>query len=605
MTSVPRLDSERSEFEAAGSDRRLSRLSRAMAELAGAQSIADVNTVVVSHAARALGAEIASLSLLEEDGVTLRLIGISGVKPGVQRQWARYPASMDVPAGEAVLTRSAVFVPGTAELERRYPALADAAPADRALWCLPLLSGERCLGAMSLSFGRTATPEARELEFLSTLGNACAHALERIRAQQDAADRALKLEFLAGASVELASSMDYRTTLANVARLAVPALADWCAVSILDDGVLRPLAVAHVDPAKVALAEDLERRSPPDPDATTGGPNVVRTGVSELYPEITDELLVAAARDPEHLALCRELQLHSALIVPLISQTRVLGTLTMISAESGRRYGAEDLALAEDVARRAAVAIDHAALHTQTLESALRLQRLLLPVIPTSLPGYHVAAQYHAAGHTDVGGDFYDAMALPGGRVAVAVGDVMGRGVAAAAAMAQVRAALRAYVAIDPDPVVVMTHLDALFADPGMLGARQSPHLVTLVYLLADGDRICLANAGHPPPLLLGADGHAEFLPLATSVPLGVQPEGRSASELVLHEGATLLLYTDGLIERRREDIDVGLGRLLMCADHLRDPSLTTGVSEVVEAMFHAGRDDDVTALGLRRVRDN
>jgi serine phosphatase RsbU (regulator of sigma subunit) len=148
-----------------------------------------------------------------------------------------------------------------------------------------------------------------------------------------------------------------------------------------------------------------------------------------------------------------------------------------------------------------------------------------------------------------------------------------------------------------------MTHLDALFTDSDMLGARQTPHLVTLVYLVADGDRITLANAGHPPPLLVPADEPAQFLPVATTVPLGVQPEGRTATEHVLNEGATLLLYTDGLIERRREDIDVGLDRLRACADHLVHSHLGIGVSEVVRAMYDGGRDDDVTALGLRRVR--
>lgn len=601
MNPASSVPGDRSVPDVALSDARLQRLSRAIAELAGAQDTSDVSTVVVSHAAAAVDAELASLSLLDDDGVTLRLIGLSGAQPGVQDQWSSYPATMAVPAGEAVLTRRPVTVAGTGEMERRYPVLAGHARVDRTLLCLPLLSGERCLGALSLSFEAAAPPDERELDFLTTLANACAQALERIRAQQEAADRALKLEFLAKVSAELASSMDYRATLTGVAQLAVPTMADWCGVRILEDGMLHSLAVAHVDPARVALAEELERRYPPDPGAPGGTWNVVRTGVSELHPVITDEMLVAGARDAEHLAISRELQLHSVLIVPLISQTRVLGTLTMVAAESGRRYGAEDLALAEEIARRAAVAIDNAALHTQTLESALRLQRALLPAIPPRLPGYEIAAEYRAAGYTDVGGDFYDAMALPCGRVAVAVGDVMGRGVAAAAAMAQVRAAIRAYVAIDPDPVTVMTHLDALFADQDMFAERDDPQLVTLIYLLADGERITLANAGHPPPLVLDPGGAARLLPLADSVPLGVRPEGRAARELHLAEGATLVLYTDGLIERRGEDIDRGLDRLLAGAPVLHQPCVKTGLRELVEAMHDPERDDDVTALALRR----
>lgn len=580
-------------------DVRLQRLSAVIAELAGARTFADLNTVVVTQAAEAMEAEVVSLSVLSDDEQTLRLLGVTGAQPGAQSEWSAYPVSTDVPAGEAVLTRAPVMVTGP-ELQLRYPALAEYARPGRTLLCLPLLGGTRCLGAISLSFERSAPPDDREMDFLATLANACAHAVERLRAQQDAEVRARKLEFLARASAELASSMDYRTTLAKVARLAVPTLADWCGVRILEDGTLRSLAVAHVDPAKVALAEEMERRYPPDPDGATGPFHVVRTGASELYPEISDDMLVAAAQDEDHLALCRELQLRSALTVPLVARSRILGVLTMVWAESGHQYNAEDLALAEDVARRAAVAIDNAALHTQTLEAALRLQRALLPDTPPQLPGYDIAAEYRAAGHTDVGGDFYDVLRLPSGRIAVVVGDVMGRGVAAAAAMAQVRAAVRAYVAIDPDPVAVTTHLDALFADPGMFAARDTPHLVTMVYLLADGRRITLCNAGHPPPLRLDPRGGATLLPLADSVPLGVHPESRTARQFELVEGETLLVYTDGLIERRREDIDVGLDRLLAAAADLCRTDLRRGLHDLVATMHDPGRDDDVTALALR-----
>src|SRR5439155_16612263 len=190
---------------------------------------------------------------------------------------------------------------------------------------------------------------------------------------------------------ELASSLDYSTTLARVARLAVPTLADWCAVEVLDGGRLHTLAVAHVDPAKVVLAEKMQRRYPSDPDAATGSANVVRTKVSELYPQITDEMLRAGARDAEHLRVARELGLRSALIVPLLARDRVLGALTFVTAESGRHYDSTDLAFAEDLARRAAVAIDNANLYSDTHQAAIRLQRAILPESPPRLPGWELA----------------------------------------------------------------------------------------------------------------------------------------------------------------------------------------------------------------------
>ena len=186
----------------------------------------------------------------------------------------------------------------------------------------------------------------------------------------------LARDFLADASRVLASSLDYEETLRTVARLAVPRLADWCAVDVVDeDGRLERLAVEHTDPAKVELALEVERRWPGDPDAPHGVPYVVRTGRSELVPEIPEELLLRVARDEEHLRLVRALGLRSYIVVPLVARDRVLGAITLVAAESGRRYGPADLALAEELGRRAAVAIDNARLFRETEESRARLEQ--------------------------------------------------------------------------------------------------------------------------------------------------------------------------------------------------------------------------------------
>ena len=175
--------------------------------------------------------------------------------------------------------------------------------------------------------------------------------------------------YLAEASALLASSLDYEDTLTELAHLIVPHFADWCAVSILDGDEPRQLAVAHVDPEKVKWAHEINRRYPPDHNAKTGVANVIRTGKPELYPEIPDELLVAGAIDEEHLRLSRELGLRSAMVVPLSTQERTLGAITIVSAESGRRYGQRDLDFAMELARRAALAIDNAMHHKAELEA--------------------------------------------------------------------------------------------------------------------------------------------------------------------------------------------------------------------------------------------
>ncbi len=185
------------------------------------------------------------------------------------------------------------------------------------------------------------------------------------KAAEDLREReGAKRDFIAEAAAALSSSLDYRTTLAAVVRLAVPRLADWCSVNVVsDDAAPDHVAVAHVDPAKVAMAEELVKRYPPNPAATSGLPNVLRTGRSELYSEITQAMLEAGAVDAEHLRILRELRLESAMVVPLVARGRVLGAMTFVFAQSGRRFTKDDLAFAEDVARRAATAMDNARLY--------------------------------------------------------------------------------------------------------------------------------------------------------------------------------------------------------------------------------------------------
>jgi PAS domain S-box-containing protein len=176
--------------------------------------------------------------------------------------------------------------------------------------------------------------------------------------------------FLADASAALAGLVDYKSTLQKVAGLAVPHYADWCAVDLLEEsGSLQRLAVAHVDPAKIQLAHEAYRRYPPDLQAPHGPPHVIRTGQAELVPEITDDMILAAGRDEEHLRLLHQLGLRSYLCVPLVVQGRSLGAITFIHAESGRRYGPADLQLAQDLAHRAAIAIENSRLYSELRET--------------------------------------------------------------------------------------------------------------------------------------------------------------------------------------------------------------------------------------------
>jgi PAS domain S-box-containing protein len=193
------------------------------------------------------------------------------------------------------------------------------------------------------------------------------------RAEAEAA--ATRLSFIADASIILASSIDYEETLQNVARLAVPTIADWCAVDIVtEDNVVRRLAVQHSDPSKVALALEIERRYPTDPNARTGVPNVLRTGQLEWLSEIPDSMIEAGAVDDEHLRLVRELGLHSYAVAPLMVGDDVIGAITFVHAESRRTFTAHDLTLAQSVARRAAMAIHNARLVRELSDAHAKLR---------------------------------------------------------------------------------------------------------------------------------------------------------------------------------------------------------------------------------------
>src|SRR5215204_1313778 len=205
--------------------------------------------------------------------------------------------------------------------------------------------------------------------------------------------------------------------------------------------------MTHQDPEKIKLAHELEKRYPPNPDAPRGVAQVLRTGRSELVPEIPEPLIDEVAHDIEHREILRKLGLKSYMIVPLVARGRTLGAISLVSAESGRRYGPADLKLAEELARRAALAVDNARFYRGRVQVARTLQEGLLPARLPEVPGVEVGLRYLSAGEVDVGGDFYDVfdtrMADRNGfsephssSWGVVIGDVSGKGAEAAAVLA-------------------------------------------------------------------------------------------------------------------------------------------------------------------------
>jgi GAF domain-containing protein len=575
--------------------RQLAHLAEVVAQISGADTVDEVGKVVTSTASDVLGADIASLSLLEGPEV-LRVVALSSSTRAADPRWDRFGVNAANAVSEAVRTRTPVTATNAGEIRRRWPGLIASNVRERSLVTLPLIAMERCVGAIGLSFPVERAFTELDLKYLRALADSSAQAIERITATAAAAEGAARLAFLAEASSAISASLDYEATLRTIANLAVPRLADWCVIDLLEDGRLRRVAVSHTDPAKVELAHELYRQFPPEMVAPQGPPAVARTGVPELVEHFDEPLLDRLGAGDDLRRLVHELELRSALAVALKARGRVLGVLSLVYAESGRRYGPKDISFAEDLARRAAVAIDNSQLHTETLQVALQLQHAVQPETFPSTDDWQVAVHYRPAGRSDVGGDFFDAVPLEDGRMVVLVGDVMGRGISAAASMAQVRSAVRAYLADDPGPEAVIARLDAMFARLDL------PPLVTLFYGVIDphAQELHAVSAGHLPPVIVHADGSVETIDLAKWPPLGVGRFARGISVVPVAAGDTLLAFTDGLVERRGEDIDDGLQRLRDHAGQLAQGFDDVTLARVADRLREAGHDDDVTLLAVR-----
>jgi serine phosphatase RsbU (regulator of sigma subunit)/anti-sigma regulatory factor (Ser/Thr protein kinase) len=507
-----------------------------------------------------------------------------------------------------------VIATGESELQTdvRDSALIDIPPDEQELYetlsprsymIVPMVARGRTIGALTF----LSTREGRhygpvDLDFAHHLARRFALAADNARLYQEAEEARERLTFLARASELMSETLDLEQTLQQVAYLTVPRLADWCGIELVEeDGSIRNAAVAHVDPEKVKFAEDLRRRYPLDPNEPTGVPNVIRTGRSELYTEVTDQMLEAVIDDPEQLQAFRNVGFSSVLIVPLIARARTFGTLSLVYAESDRRYDEDDLRFAEDLARRAAVAVDNARLYTQEHHAVVTLQQSLLPRQLPDIPGMQFAARYlPATSELDVGGDWYDAIALGDGNVALVIGDVAGHGLEAAAIMGQFRNALRAYALDGRGPAAAVERLNRLTR------TFEQNDMATLVYGEFDvgSNSMRFVRAGHPPPLVRAADGSVTAVNGQGSLPVGVSPSAHYEASLVeLQPDSTLLLYTDGLVERRGETLGEGIARLeRVLAD--APEALEELCDHVLEtAVPHAARGDDIAVLALRPVQ--
>ncbi|MFE4053541.1 SpoIIE family protein phosphatase [Streptomyces sp. YIM B13518] len=431
---------------------------------------------------------------------------------------------------------------------------------------------------------------------------------EQYRANAEAETARRRLAVIADATARIGTTLDLERTAGELADVAVPELADAAAVDLLDavvrghrstlgptePAVIRALAVRGVDAAEVLAAADPPgrvTRYAPDRLIT----ECVRTGTPVMVPQVKDEDLARIARSPEAAALLARAGVHSYLAVPLIARGEVLGALDLMRMRNPAPFDEDDLLLARELASRAAVQIDNARWYQNARDTALTLQRSLLPSHPPVTGGLEVASRYQPAGATsEVGGDWFDVIPLEDGRTALVVGDVMGSGIPAAAAMGRLRTATHTLASLGLDPAVLLEHLDRITD-----GLDQA--IATCVYAVHDPrERRCaIANAGHLPPARVRA-GHApELLDLPTGVPLGVGGVAFSTTTVELEPGDLLVLYTDGLVETRRDPLDERLDRLLALLDHPGD-SLEEVCDLLLRTLHEPDNVDDVALLVAR-----
>ncbi|MPY59599.1 SpoIIE family protein phosphatase [Streptomyces spongiae] len=430
---------------------------------------------------------------------------------------------------------------------------------------------------------------------------------ERHRSAVEATETRRRLALIADGSARIGTTLDIEQTAQELAEVTVPSVADLVAVDVLDSAVdehrrptrvgaaiFRALAVKAAYPTDAVLAVD-----PPGRIATYGADRLatrcVRTGRPILVRNAGGHDLTRIGRDERAATLLARAGVHSYLAVPLAARGSVLGFLGLLRAREERPFDEDDLAIATELAARAAVCIDNARTHQSVRNAAETLQRSLLPDHPPQLPGLEVASRYQPAQAAyEVGGDWYDVLPLDSDRTALVVGDVMGSGIEAAAAMGRLRTATTAFADLDLDPAEVLQHLDTITS-------RLEPYIATCVYASYDPRHTeCLiANAGHLPPVLVRGGRHPELLDLPTGTPLGVGGIPFDTTTIDLGPGDQLVLYTDGLVETRRTPLDERLQELL---DLLDEPcsSLEETCDRLLHELRHPGDSDDVALLIAR-----
>ncbi|MGW7576476.1 SpoIIE family protein phosphatase [Streptomyces sp. NPDC054765] len=457
--------------------------------------------------------------------------------------------------------------------------------------------------AWSISLYRLEDPQGRVIG----VADLVVDVTDRYQAAMEATEARRRLALIADGSARIGTTLEVEQTARELAEVTVPELADVVTVDVLDSvlgehrpapgegpALFRALAVKGAYPTEALQAAD-----PPGQTAAYGADRLatrcVRTGRPILVSHADDNDLARIARNEHAATLLARAGVHSYLLAPLTARGQILGCLGLSRARNPLPFDEDDLALAAELASRAAVCIDNARSHQSVRNAAETLQRSLLPDHPPRLPGLQIASRYRPAQATyEIGGDWYDVLPLEGDKTALVVGDVMGSGIDAAATMGRLRTATSAFADLDLDPAQVLQHLDKITS-----GLEH--YIATCVYATYDPHRAAchIATAGHLPPVLVRSGKHPELLDLPTGTPLGVGGVPFETTTFRLDPDDQLVLYTDGLVETRHQPLDERLEtlrRLLDAPDH----SLEETCDRLLRELRRPDDPDDVALLIAR-----
>ncbi len=472
-------------------------------------------------------------------------------------------------------------------------------------YAFPVRYHGACVGIVKMlsRHQRERDPSVVELmdavgDHLGELLHASAQATERQQLVEELLEARRHNEFLLLATQVLSEVVDYSEIVERLARVSVPVMADLCLIDIVDeDGQMRRMAAWHADPDKRALTDELRTSYPPDPEGVHPTMEVMRSGRSMWSADMDEEFLRSTSRDERHYGILKTLEFTSYVTVPLrLRDEQVLGTVTLVSAGSGRRFSEKDLGLAEQLAEQVSSVVIRARAYDRERRISHELQRHLLPDAIPSIAGWDVAARYRpAAVGVEVGGDWYDVVPIGEHLVALVVGDVEGHDLGAARIMSRLRHTLGLLLLEERAPGKALQRLNRV----SLAGVGRLATALVGVLDIETGS-IALSSAGHPSPVSVES-GLAVELPVPPGPPLGVQHCHYKDHEFQLDRGC-LVMFTDGLVERRGSHLDE---RLALLESSLRaSPSSEPGLVAdfVIDAMTSDARSsDDIVVLSARR----